>query len=424
MPFRSLSVVMLILLAACAPGTTGQQVTSESLATPAPTAMPALPTAESTPDSGVTLTVWLPEPVAPANNQAAALVWAQQIDGFQAAQPDVRVQTRLKRAEGVGGVMATLLSASDVAPSALPDLTLIRRQDLGQVVQAGLAQPFDGRLSRAVTGDLYTAALRLGQAGGELHALSYALDIQHIAYEPPRASFARFEDVLAEGRPLVLPLGRVNGISDVFLVQYLAAGGTVVNGSLGTLNVNALRTVLQFYQQALAAGVIDPGVLNYPTPQEYQAGLVDGRIEAAVVTSGMYLDLLASGKDLETSPIPVSSDRVTTLVDGWMWVLTAKNADRQTAALAFLEWVFEADRQAAYTRAIAMLPSGRAAMGGWGSPAYAQFAGSLLANAVLPLDDNEGSATARALQNALVAVVSGERSADEAVEDVVDQLEG
>jgi ABC-type glycerol-3-phosphate transport system substrate-binding protein len=272
--------------------------------------------------------------------------------------------------------------------------------------------------------DFYPAATQLGQINGRLYGLAYALEIEHVAYQAPVADFAHFDTVLSGGRPLVIPAGQANGISDVFLAQYLAAGGSVVGNHLGALNVEALRTVLSFYEQAVAAGVIDPGVLNYPTPQDYQAGLVDGRIKAAVVTSSMYLDLLTSGKKLEIAPIPSPTETPSTLVDGWIWIMTAKDANRQQVAQRFLEWVFDAGRQGAYTRAIAMLPSTRTAMRSWGTSSYSDFAGTLLANAVLPLDNTEIDATARALQNALVSVISGERSAADAVQDVVDQLAG
>jgi ABC-type glycerol-3-phosphate transport system substrate-binding protein len=336
----------------------------------------------------------------------------------------VTVSTRLKKESGTGGLMATLLSASDVAPGVLPDLTLIRREDLRMAIQAGLAQPLESRLSSSLMSDFYPAASQLGRVNGRLYGLAYALEIEHIAYQAPSTDFAHFDSVLSGGRPLDFPAGQTNGISDVFLVQYLAAGGSVVGNHLGALNVEALRIVLNFYEQALAAGVIDPSVLNYPTPQDYQAGLVDGRIKAALVTSSMYLDLLTSGKKLEIAPIPTSAETPSTLVDGWMWIMTAKDASRQEAARLFLEWVFDAGRQGAYTRAIAMLPSTQAAMRSWGTSSYSDFAGDLLANAVLPLDSTETDTTARALQDALVSVISGERSAADATQDVVDQLAG
>ena len=428
MRFRSLCFFILLMLPACAEVPAALQVTAESLVTPtaavALTDTPVLPASESTPETALALTIWLPESIAPTNNQAAKLVLASQIDNFQASESGVTVSTRLKKEAGTGGLMATLLSASDVAPGALPDLTLIRREDLRMAVQAGLAQPLEGRLSSTVMSDFYPAASQLGQINGRLYGLAYALEIEHVAYQPPSMDFAHFDSVLSSGRPLVIPAGQTNGISDVFLVQYLAAGGSVVGNHLGALNVEALRTVLDFYEQALAAGVIDPGVLNYPAAQDYQAGLVDGRIKAAVVTSSMYLNLLTSGKKLEIAPIPTSAETPSTLVDGWMWIMTAKDASRQDAARRFLDWVFDAGRQGAYTRAIAMLPSTRAAMRSWGTSSYSDFAGNLLANAVLPLDNTETDSTARALQNALVAVISGERTAADATQDVVDQLAG
>jgi ABC-type glycerol-3-phosphate transport system substrate-binding protein len=420
---------MIVMLPACAEVPAAMQaVTAESLVTStaavAPTATLAPPASESTPEAALALTIWLPEAIAPTNNQAAKLVLASQVDNFQASESDVTVSTRLKKEEGTGGLMATLLTASDVAPGALPDLTLIHREDLRMAVQSGLAQPLEGRLSSAVMSDFYAAASQLGQINGRLYGLAYALEIEHVAYQAPSTDFAHFDSVISGGRPLVIPAGQTNSISDVFLVQYLAAGGSVVGNHLGALNVEALRMVLGFYEQALAAGVIDPGVLNYPTPQDYQAGLVDGRIKAAVVTSSMYLDLLTSGKKLEIAPIPTSAETPSTLVDGWMWIMTAKDASRQDAARRFLEWIFDPGRQGAYTRAIAMLPSTRAGMRSWGTSSYSDFAGSLLANAVLPLDNTESDPTARALQNALVAVISGERSAADATQDVVNQLAG
>ncbi|MEO8612648.1 MAG: extracellular solute-binding protein [Chloroflexota bacterium] len=429
MRFRSLCFLMLLLLPACADNPASlQMVTAESLVTPTVTMVPTetavLPASEATIEPALTLSVWLPESIAPTNNQAAKLVLASQVDNFQASESGLTVSLRLKKESGTGGLMATLLSASDVALGALPDLTLIHREDLRTAVQAGLAQPLEGRLSSAVMADFYSAAVQLGQINGRLYGLAYALEIEHVAYQSPSADYAHFDSVLSGGRPLVVPVGQATGISDVFLVQYLAAGGSVVGNHLGALNVEALRTVLNFYEQAIDAGVIDPGVLNYPTPQDYQAGLVDGRITAAVVTSSMYLDLLTAGKKLEIAPIPTSSDTPSTLVDGWMWIMTAKDASRQDAARRFLEWVFDPGRQGAYTHAIAMLPSTKAAMRGWGTISYGDFAGDLLANAVLPLDNTESDSTARALQNALVAVISGERTAADAVQDVVDQLAG
>ncbi len=431
--YRLLAIVFLSSLSAAAcggvPAASTQPVTAETIAAPTTTptaeATPEVElTPETTPAGPATLNLWLPEPFAPPRNADAAALLSQAISAFQIAQPTILINTRLKRVEGTGGIIESLLAASTVAPGALPDLILVRRGELAVLLQAGLARPLESRVSPAVLGDLYASALALGQLDGGLIGLPYALQIQHVAYLPPEASFARFADVLAGDRALVLPAGRLDGISDIFLVQYLSAGGTLVGGELGPLNMDALQTVLTFYQQAAARGLIDPTILNYPVPEDYEAGLVDGRITAAIVTSQMYLGLTEGGQALETAAIPAASGTPTTLVDGWMWVLVTNDAVRQNAALRFLDWMFDPARQTAYTQSINMLPSRRAAMRQWEQPAYATFAGNMLAGALPPLDENGSSAAARAMQNALVAVITGEATAEEAAQGVADQLAG
>ncbi len=404
------------------------QVTAESLttptATPPATMTPATLTPEATAQAALTLTIWLPEPLTPIDNTEASSILTGQIQAFEANQPNVQVQTRLKKADGKGGVTETLLSASTVAPGAVPALTLIQRKDLPMLVEAGLVRPLTERVSSAIIDDLYPSAIQLGEYNGLLYGLPYVLEIQHVVYQSPAANFAQFDGMLTGGRSLVLPAGNVNELNSVFLVQYLSAGGTMLNGSLGPLNPDALQTVLEFYESAVNAGVIDPTILNYPTPQDYQAGLLDGRIPAAVVTSTMYLNLLAGDKNWQTAPIPIASDKPATTVDGWLWIITANDSDRQTVALRFLDWIFNTGRQATFSRSIHMLPSGRAALRAWGNPTYADFAGGLLTNAIVPLMPNEGNATARAIQNAFISVISGELTASAATQTVIDQLAG
>jgi ABC-type glycerol-3-phosphate transport system substrate-binding protein len=115
----------------------------------------------------------------------------------------------------------------------------------------------------------------------------------------------------------------------------------------------------------------------------------------------------------------------TTLLNGWLWVITTANADRKMMAAAFLEWMMEAGGQADYTEAIHMLPSQRAAMRQLDiNPLYVDFVTQLLGNAILLPPEIGSSPTARAMQNALAAVLSGQRSAEQAAQDVLNQLSG
>jgi ABC-type glycerol-3-phosphate transport system substrate-binding protein len=417
-------LLLLMSLSACAP-VGSAPVTAEGIAltpgpTDTPTPPPAVVTAETTPEARV-LSIWLPDAFAPVNNKQASLLMGDQVNTFQAAQGDVMVDIRLKKPRDIGGIVDTLQSASAVAPKSLPALTLVRREDLPTLVQAGLVQPLDGRISRAILGDLYPAALALGQLNGRLYGLPYTLDVEHMVYHAPETSLAQFSDVLASERHLIFPAGSQNGISDTFLLQYLSAGGTLTGGRLGPVDANALRTTLRFYQDAVNKGIIDPTVTNYTRPEDYLPTLLDGQSNAVMITSSMYLDLVAKGGSYLVSPVPAASDQSSTVLNGWMWVVVAAEPDRQALALRFLDWAFNANRQSQYTQAVHMLPSLRGTMRQQDGGSYTRFVETLLANAILPLADSGSDATVRAMQNALAAVISGQRTADQAAQDVVDQ---
>ena len=419
----------LLALAACGPSTApltpAADVQLTDTPTPAATVTPTL-AATSTPAPAV-LSIWWPEPLAPLDNSDAADLLSEQISGFQAAQGgNVQVDLRLKREGDLGGIMATLRAASPVAPGALPDLTLLPRSDLLVAVPDGLVFPLEGLVSSAVLGDLFEPALRLGQVDSTLYGVPYALAVEHMAYhrvgETPLSW--RFADVLARGTPYVFPAGPPAGISRALFSQYLDAGGTLDASNHLVLDAEALGTVLVFYQEAAAAGVLSPAVLGYARPTDYHADLATGVLDAGVVSSTLYLALLEEGSGLQFGPLPTESGGRASALDGWLWVLTTASADRQALAARFLNWMMNASRQGQYTRTVRMLPSQRAAFQQWPAAPYTAFARELLAAATPYLADNANQAAARALQTAMVEVISGQKDAAAAVEGVLDQLGG
>jgi hypothetical protein len=70
-----------------------------------------------------------------------------------------------------------------------------------------------------------------------------------------------------------------------------------------------------------------------------------------------------------------------------------------------------------------MLPSQRTAIRQMSDADYATFISDLIANGTLPLTESESGATARVMQNALEEVILGTRTAEEATQDVLLQLD-
>lgn len=429
LPFMALLAVF--AFSACAPEAAQQPeplpTETDATETPEPaTEVPLPPTATpSATDAGPQrLSVWWPEPLAPLENGTAAEVLSQQLSAFQSENNAINVQFRLKRVEDVGGIMSTLRTASAVAPGALPDLTLLQRDDLLVAAQSGLIQPLAGRLSPAVIEDLPNIALELGSIGGELYALPYTLEVLHAAYPPSMSALTSvsYDALLSERIPFMFPAGRTSGNNEVLLLQYLADGGSLSDGGSLLVERSALQTTLGFYEQAVELGVVDPLVLEYVRSTDYLDRVSEADGGLGVMSSTQYLELLGSGVDLRAGSIPTDSGMPLTVVDGWMWVLTTSDADRQTQALRFLNWMLDANRQADYTSVVGMLPSQRTALRQLGYPEYVTFVGQLLGNAVLPLTEAESGAAARAMQSALATVLTGQRSAEEATRDVMNQL--
>lgn len=416
-----------VLGAGCSPNTAqpGAATTEATIAmtnTPPPTLAMAEATAEVTSSIPPILHIWWPDALSPASNQKASLMLTDYVDTFRATVPELSIDMRLKKAQDSGGIIETLKSASAVAPVALPDITLLRRSDLTTAVDSGFIQPLQGRVTSAILGDLYPTALDLGRVDGTLYGLAYTLDVEQIAYRPVilNGSFAHFSDVLKDKQKFVFPAGVTEGLSDVLLLQYISAGGTLNELIQGNPDANALLTVLTFYKQAVEAGIIDRSVLDYARPDDYLFQLGQGKFDAGVVTSTQYLNMLSNGQSLESAPIPLADGEPSTVLNGWMWVVVTKDKDRQALALRFIEWMLEANRLTAYSRQINMLPSRRAAMRLWNAGTFTDLANRLLANARLPLVDGNAT-TLRAMENALAAVIAGQRTPEEAVNDVVEQ---
>ncbi len=372
------------------------------------------------------IVIWLPEPLLPLDNNPANELFTRQIEAFEASQDNIEVELRLKKATGLGSVMSTLRTASPVAPGVLPDLTLMRREDLLAAVQARLVFPLEGEISSAILGDLFPSALQLGQVDNELFGLPYMLEAQHLTYRPNEVPHRtlRFDDILNNQISFAMPVGQTNQINRILLTQYLDAGGVLPQGEEVVFDADALQITLGFYEQAVLNGLIDPAVLNYTSPADYQAALIAGTLDAGIITSTGYLNLLATDATLQFGSIPTASGQTVGKVDGWMWVITTSSANQQTLAISFLNWMLNATRQSEYSRTINMIPSRQNALQSWDNSPYIAFIQELLNNAVLPLSDSDGGTIARAVQNALIAILAGESTAEEAANNLLSRLPG
>ena len=357
-----------------------------------------------------TIRVWWPDELYPAEDSEAADILQSQFDLFRQTYSSYTVEIRRKRSHGLGGILSSLRTAAPVAPGALPDLTLMRREDLITAAQEGLIVPLDDWMPADLSGNnLFSGVRALGEVGGVLYGIPYALNARHTLYRasvfeaPPQT----FDDVLQAETPYLFAANDTP-VSWTVLLQYLAAGGQLVDeDGTATLSTDALQTVLEFYAEGEAAGIFTPALLDYTQPQDYWNVFVTGEAHLVTVDTRTYLSQQASVQSVAPSIIPTANGTSLTVVDGWMWVVTTPNPDHQRQALAFLSWMMRVSHQSAFSEAFGVLPSQLRALRLWENQAYADFAQQLITTAVVFPEARRNNVAAVALQNAVLDVIKG-----------------
>jgi ABC-type glycerol-3-phosphate transport system substrate-binding protein len=425
-----LILVLVFILSACG-GDAQPNPTPISSPTPQVTTTPLPPVPTGSPTEGASITtqnfvIWFPESLAPSDRTEVATLLNDQLNGFVSEQdPPITIEFRLRRYGDVGGILATLQSANKVAPGALPDVTLVRREDLPILIQEGLTLPLEGHLSSRIMGDLFPPAFQAGRVQNQLYAIPYVLEMQLLAFYPDDSypDIWTFDNILSTETFWNFPAGRSTGLNTTVFLQYLSAGGTISSNGTLSFNRDALETVFTYYEQAYQRGLIDETMLNFASGNDYFRDLTSGDLRAGVINSTAFLSALANEPSLSATSIPTDEDDPLTVMSGWAWIVTAKTADHQAIAFNFIDWMMEHSRQAAYAQSVNMLPSQRGALNQMtlDNATVAQF-DTMLTNAILTPTDNNTGALARAIQNAFIGIISGDATAQQAVESVANQF--
>ncbi len=376
------------------------------------------------------LTVWLPAALISDESGRAYQLLSEHAANF-ANGNDIAVEFRIKATEGVGGILSTIRAGKEVAPAALPDLTLIPRRDFSPAQAREYLQSLETLFSASLLMDL-AGGLAFGQIPLEgeiaLFGLPYLFDLLIGAHTQPmgkadeRLSFA---DVLANEASFLFPAARANGLNQTFYHQYLAAGGTGPSDGLMTIDEAALLKVLRFYESLLQGGLVSPDALSYPSPRAYINELMnrDERQLVAIISVSDYLALIEQETQLMASEIPTADANGSAILNGWLWVMVRPDRNRQTLAARFLEWLMEPVFHADLARALHHLPSQPAILAdSLPGSADGELLAQLLERAALPLPEGEGGAVPRLMQEALIDLLHGEATAADATEQALGAL--
>lgn len=432
MPKRLPLLLMLLiawLLAACQPQSAADDPppATPTPATPTPTELPlVIQTPTPTPAPTPELLLWVPAPLGSRSvSGGASALFYEQIDAFNAENPDLIIKTRIKATEGAGSLYEFLRTSRQVAPDVLPDLVLLRESELQIASANGWLAPLDDLIDDSLAGELYDAARIMGIVGENTFGIPYLLDFAHLIYhqdtveQPP----LDFEDLFALDVPYAFPAGALDvgqHANAALLTQYLAAGGKLLDEEgAPILDSQPLLITLGFYEDALKNGIISPEALNHAGWADYAQAFYEGAAPIAQIGASAYLRAeLQDEEAYAVAPILTSAGGTEPILSGWYWAIVSQDAIRRDWAGRLISWMIRRDNLAVYAESLGMLPAQRGALSRWED---ATFFETQLEDAQ-PAPSIDARPAIVALQNAFVQVMKGEATAVDASQAAIDAL--
>jgi ABC-type glycerol-3-phosphate transport system substrate-binding protein len=407
---RILYLALLLALAACGlwPGPGTPTVTLPAPTPPATAAETAVPApATPMPEAGpVTLRLWLPPEFTPDTNTPSGRVLADQISQFEDAHPGVAVEVRLKAASGPGGLLNALTSAANVAPEVLPNLVVLRRDDLATVAAGGLVTPLEGWLPAEAVADYYPFAQAIGRANGAWVGLPFAADARVMAYltnaysNPP----LRWEDLNIGS--FVLPGAESTGLT--VLSAYLAHGGTVTDEEGRVrLEANVLAETLEHFQGRQAVGVLTAATLEHADTDATWQIFRDRRATVAVTSAQNFLSEHTRVEGAAATLLPTAGEPPIALADGWSWAMVNIAPEHHALGAELLAWLTAPEQQAPWTEAAQVLPTRASTLAAWRSQRLVPFVSDVVTHAQLQPNAAVLGVVGPPLRQALGDVLSG-----------------
>jgi ABC-type glycerol-3-phosphate transport system substrate-binding protein len=359
--------------------------------------------------------LWVPEVFSPYQEDTAGVLLAQRLNAFSRTYPNLQVETIVKQAHGRGGLLDFMRTAQVAAPSVLPDLVILDTAELALATQAELLEPLDGLVSEDRAAAQFPFATQLGDVEGQTMGVVVAAELEHMAYDP--ALFARstltWTDVISAPTPLAFPAaGEDGGVADFTLIQYLAAGGHMVDGEGNPVLEEApLREVLTFYDGAVSAGVISPTVVLALEDVEGAWGLYqEGQAGMALVNSRSF-QLRGEEMPAMAGPIPTPDGDVLTFAQGWAMAMVTPESQRQQQVAILLDWLLAPAYLGPWARGEGYLPATLSGLEAWSVPEEERAVlEALLEGARPPVDPTARAAIGPPLQTAVEMVLRGRRS--------------
>lgn len=373
----------------------------------------------------ITLRLWVPPEFDPTNGSPAAELFAERLEEFENRKTNVRIETRVKAVEGVGGMIDILSTASAAAPIALPDLVALPQHALETAAIKGLLFPFDGLTDTMDDPDWYEFARKLSQVQDSTFGIPFSSDALIMVYRPavfqeePGDWTSLLELSTQASASLSFPASDPDSL--LTLTYYQSIGGTLLDEeNRPRLDSIQLTEVLTYYQKAEESMLMPFWLTQYETDEQSWTAYQENQTEMVVTWSNRYFQSLPV--DSTAIPIPTREGNPYTLATGWAWALANPDPDHQILSAQLAEYITDSSFLGMWTSTGGYMPPRSGSLSSWNNSALQSIIRQVAPTAGLvpPLDVL--TTIGPVLQKATIDVLKEEASPINAVETAIDSL--
>jgi multiple sugar transport system substrate-binding protein len=443
--FRLLSFLLVLTLAGCTnlpfklgsspqPGTItpGIDLSPTNAETPAveetlipntPRGTAGVPVA-SQPPGGLLIRIWVPAEFDPEGNSPASALLKARLEEYAAANPELRLDVRVKAMEGAGGLLESLVAASAAAPLTLPDLVLLPRPLLESAALKGLLFPYDGVISIMDDPSWFEYARQLGRIKDSTYGIPFAADALVLAHHPSllETTPSSLETSISLGKVILYPATDPQALFT--LCMYLAEAGNLQDAQgRPSLDQNVLTSIFEYYQRASLAGVMPSSLDQYSNDAQVWEAFVGGKFPMSVTWASTYFrNKLASTEDLGLALIPTPDGSPFTLATGWSWALANQDPNRRELAVRLIQYLIEKEFLGEWTYTAGYLPPRADALERWQEAESYQVIEQILKSARLMPSADLVSSIGPALEQAVVEVLKAQSDPQTAARGVIEKI--
>jgi multiple sugar transport system substrate-binding protein len=379
----------------------------------------------TTPSNVQKLVVWLPPQFDPTNGTPASNLLKEQLQAFSSQHSGLQIEVRVKNASGTAGLLEALTAASAAAPSALPDLIALARDDLEAGALKGLLYPFDSPSNTPDDPDWFNFARQMGLVQSTPYGMPFAGDALVMLYRPVQTPVlpTSWAALLRQTGVIAFPAADAQALTTLAL--YESEGGQITDPQQRPLlTADTLGNALKIFEAGVKSGMFPPWLTTYDTDAQAWQAFKDKRAAWVVSWVSQYLaELPADTSMIPFLPVNENSSPMT-LATGWVWALGNPQPERRQLSIELAKWLVQSNFLSKWTAAMGYLPPRPTSLAGWTNQSLQTLLSQVVISAQLRPSNDLIASLGPVLRDATLQVLKAQSDPVQAAQAASERLKG